>query len=67
MNYPASEQSKFSNIKCRQTAISAKTASDLCTFAETASQTEGNPDTFWSVSFHLSSSDQWLITNYGQG
>src|ERR1019366_6438034 len=38
----------------------------LCTFAESASPTEGNPDTFWSIHLHRGPSNGWLIDNYGQ-
>jgi len=67
MNEPASDQSKFTNIHCRETSVTDMTASVLCTFMESASSTEGNPDTFWNISFHLSSNDRWLISSYGQG
>jgi hypothetical protein len=34
---------------------------------ESASPTEGNPDTFWNISLLLNSKDRWLINSYGQG
>lgn len=67
MKEPASDQSKFTDIHCKQTVLTAKRAAVLCTFAESASPTEGNPDTFWSIEFSRSSKSGWLIDNYGQG
>ena len=66
MNEPAADQSKFTNIHCRRTSLTVDSATVLCTFAESASPTEGNPDTLWSISFHRSLSNGWLIDNYGQ-
>ncbi len=45
------------------------TASDaafLCRFHESASSTEGNPDSFWVVQLHRFKG-VWLIAGYGQG
>jgi hypothetical protein len=66
MNQPAADQSKFTDIHCRTTALTTNTAAVLCTFAESASPTEGNPDTLWTISFHRSARNGWLIDNYGQ-
>jgi hypothetical protein len=66
MNEPAADQSKFTDIHCRMTSLTANSAAVLCTFVESASPTEGNPDTFWSVYVHRSPSNGWLIDNYGQ-
>jgi hypothetical protein len=67
MNQPATDQSKFTDVRCRRTALRTNTASVLCTFKESSSPTEGQPDTWWSVEFRRSSNSGWLIDNYGQG
>ena len=67
MNQPAADQSKFTDIRCHATSLGAKSAAVLCTFSESASPTEGNPSTFWTISFHRAAGDGWLIDNYGQG
>jgi hypothetical protein len=67
MNEPKTDQSTFSNVQCRETSVTDITASVLCTFVESASPTEGNPDTFWNISLLLNSKDRWLINSYGQG
>ena len=67
MKQPASDQSKFTDIHCRVTVMTKKRATVLCTFAESASPTEGQPSTSWSVSFQRSTTNGWLINNYGQG
>lgn len=67
MKEPAADQSRFTDIHCHNTELTATTAEVLCTFSESASITEGNPDTFWSISFQRSSTNGWLIDNYGQG
>jgi len=35
--------------------------------AESQSPSEGNPDTFWTVSLARQPNGRWLIDNYGQG
>jgi hypothetical protein len=67
MYEPASKLSHFSNVKCSAVATEAVNAHVLCTFAESASPTEGTPDVFWTIALHLSSNHAWLITSYGQG
>ena len=67
MNQPAADQSKFTDVRCRTTVITDRRAAVLCTFAESASPTEGQPDTAWSISFQRTSTNGWLINNYGQG
>ncbi|HUY42321.1 MAG TPA: hypothetical protein VMU98_01010 [Acidimicrobiales bacterium] len=67
MNQPAADQSKFTDIRCHATSLGAKSAAVLCTFSESASPTEGNPSTFWTISFHRTAGGGWLIDNYGQG
>lgn len=67
MEQPAADQSTFSNIHCKKMKGTEVRANVLCTFVESASPTEGNPDTFWTISFSLSKTHKWLISNYGQG
>jgi hypothetical protein len=67
MNQPARDQSKFTDVHCHSTFITNKRASVLCTFVESASPTEGQPVSFWSISFQHSSNHGWLIDDYGQG
>jgi hypothetical protein len=67
MNQPAADQSKFTDVHCRTTVITNKRAAVLCAFAESASPTEGQPVTSWSISFQRTSTNGWLINNYGQG
>jgi hypothetical protein len=66
LDQPRSDLSTFSNLHCRSTSTSAEHASVLCTFKESASPTEGNPDAFWSVYMQRASTGGWLINNYGQ-
>jgi hypothetical protein len=63
---PAIDLPTFSNIHCLQTSLKATTASVRCTFVESRSPSEGNPDTSWAISFRRSPNDGWLIANYGQ-
>jgi hypothetical protein len=57
----------FTHVKCNLQSQHGPTATVLCTFKETPSPDEANPDTFWSVSLARNGSDRWLITGYGQG
>ena len=67
MNQPAVDQSKFTNVRCHAASLGAKSAVVSCTFSESASPTEGNPSTFWTISFRRAPGGEWLIDNYGQG
>jgi hypothetical protein len=67
MDQPATDQSTFSDIHCKPMKGSDVRANVLCTFVESASPTEGNPDTFWTISFVRGTNHEWLISSYGQG
>lgn len=59
--------STFSALRCKPAIRhSATTASVYCTFKESQSLSEGNPDSFWTVYLHRQSDGRWLITGYGQ-
>jgi hypothetical protein len=44
MSRPRSDLSTFSHLDCEMESVSAKAAAVRCTFKESASPTEGNPD-----------------------
>jgi hypothetical protein len=67
MKEPASDQSTFTDVQCHTTRRTATFAAALCTFVESASPTEGQPVSFWSVEFKKGPTGNWLIDNYGQG
>lgn len=59
--------STFTRLHCKRVGnASPQQAVVDCTFVESASPTEGNPDSFWDVYLEHTSSG-WLIDNYGQG
>ena len=58
--------STFTNVHCRSVWQTATAATVHCTFLESASPSEGNPDTYWTIDLVRSRSGQWLIDNYGQ-
>lgn len=64
---PSVAWSKFTHLHCKTRKVSGRTSADVrCTFHESASPTEGNPDNFWDV-YLVHSRAGWLINNYGQG
>lgn len=63
---PASEWSTFANIHCTTSSATQTHALVRCTFDESSSPTEGNPDSWWSVELRRGQQG-WLIDNYGQG
>ncbi len=69
---PNKSWSKFTDLHCKRVTVPAaslpqpKDVDVRCTFHESASATEGNPDTFWAIYLHHSGSG-WLIDSYGQG
>ena len=67
MNGPTSAQPLFSGVHCQTLSRSSSNAAVNCTFKESVSPTEGNPDTFWNLSMVKNSHGRWLIDNYGQG
>lgn len=61
--------STFTQLHCRPISLPASTRIDVfvnCTFNESASPTEGNPDSFWNVELRPAHAG-WLIVSYGQG
>jgi hypothetical protein len=63
---PSVRWSKFTRLRCRTSKTSTRShANVLCTFHESASPVEGNPDTFWDIDLRHTNSG-WMIDNYGQ-
>jgi hypothetical protein len=62
--WPPSEWSTFTRLHCKQETRSRSSASVKCTFHESKSPSEGNPDSFWSVYLHHAR--RWLISDWGQ-
>jgi hypothetical protein len=65
-NGDTSTWSTFSALHCRQVGRNATTASVHCTFKESQSPSEGNPDNWWTVYLKRQPDRRWLITGYGQ-
>lgn len=64
---PSAAWGKFTDLRCKTRKTSGRSSADVrCTFHESASPTEGNPDTFWDV-YLAHSRGGWLINNYGPG
>jgi hypothetical protein len=64
---PSVAWSKFTDLHCKTLKTSSGSRAEvLCTFHESASPSEGNPDTFWDVYLHHAGGG-WLIYSYGQG
>ena len=59
--------STFTDLHCRTLNNSGTTATVYCSFTESASPSEGNPDSFWTISMQRTRHGPWLINNYGQG
>jgi hypothetical protein len=59
--------STFSAVRCRKSTASVFNATVFCSFNETQSPSEGNPDAWWTVSMQRRPQQRWLITSYGQG
>jgi hypothetical protein len=66
MDQPRSDLSTFSDLRCATESTSANKAAVRCTFKESASPSEGNPDSFWSVYMQRAPAGSWLINGYGQ-
>jgi hypothetical protein len=66
LNQPKSDLSTFTHLHCGSTSTSSERASVKCTFRESASPTEGNPDSFWSIYMQRAPGGHWLINGYGQ-
>lgn len=64
---PSAAWGKFTDLRCKIRKASGRSSADVrCTFHESASPTEGNPDSFWDV-YLVHSRAGWLINSYGQG
>lgn len=64
---PGLAWSKFTHLRCRLLPSSTRhRAIVYCSFHESASPTEGNPDSFWDV-YLRHTRNGWLIDSYGQG
>jgi hypothetical protein len=59
--------STFTHLHCKTLRDSGKVAIVYCSFSESASPSEGNPDSFWTISMERNTGGTWLINNYGQG
>ena len=59
--------STFTKLQCKRLRETGPTASVYCSFNESPSSSEGNPDSFWTISLMHTTSGNWLINNYGQG
>jgi hypothetical protein len=63
---PPSQWSSFTKLHCETVSTTSRSAEVRCTFDESASPSEGNPDSFWDV--YLTDTPRgWLIDSYGQG
>jgi len=61
-----SKWSTFSALHCKLVSQASRTASVRCTFVESRSPAEGNPDNFWTV-YLTRVHRRWFINSYGQG
>jgi len=59
--------STFTRLHCKTLQESGRNATVYCSFNESPSSSEGNPDSFWTISMQRSDAGRWLINNYGQG
>jgi hypothetical protein len=59
--------STFTKLQCKLVTETGANASVYCSFNESPSSSEGNPDSFWTISLTHTTSGDWLINNYGQG
>jgi hypothetical protein len=57
----------FTRLHCKPLSSGAASATVYCSFDESQSPSEGNPDTFWTVWLTHQTGGRWLIDNYGQG
>ena len=66
---PSTAWSRFTDLRCRRVTLPVSTRTRVyinCSFNESASADEGNPDSFWNVQLERTDSG-WLIDSYGQG
>ena len=62
---PSDGWGTFTHLKCKPLGRTPQAELE-CTFNESASSVEGNPDSFWDV-YLQHTGRGWLIDNYGQG
>jgi hypothetical protein len=60
-----SKWSTFTALHCKLASQASRTASVRCTFTESQSPAEGNPDSFWTV-YLTRVHGRWLVNSYGQ-
>jgi hypothetical protein len=64
---PGTPWSTFTHLHCHSLPSSTRHLAIVrCSFHESASPDEGNPDTFWNVELRPTPKG-WLIDGYGQG
>ena len=66
-NGDTSTWSTFTRLRCKPLSSGTASATVYCSFDESQSPSEGNPDTFWTVWLAHQTDGRWLIDNYGQG
>jgi hypothetical protein len=59
--------STFTKLRCQTITHSGRNAIVYCSFNESPSSSEGNPDSFWTITLLKATANRWLIANYGQG
>jgi hypothetical protein len=64
-NWPTSTWSTFTHLHCKALDTTRKMASVKCTFHESYSPSEGNPDTWWRIDLRRPRR-RWLIESWGQ-
>jgi hypothetical protein len=62
---PVSGWPRFTKLHCKTLSRRRAHAGVHCTFHESRSPSEGNPDTWWSIDLRRAGR-RWLIENYGQ-
>ncbi len=66
-NADVARMSTFSNLLCQLVDQTGIDATVHCSFHESTSSMEGNPDAFWNIEMTRNPAGVWLIHNYGQG
>jgi hypothetical protein len=64
---PSERWGTFTRVRCRTLRSSTRTKAIVyCSFHESRSPSEGNPDSFWDIDLRHAKAS-WLIVAYGQG
>ena len=66
-NGDTSTWSTFTKLRCKPLSQGAESATVYCSFDESQSPSEGNPDSSWTVSLARQPDGRRLIGNYGFG